>query len=410
MTKLTMLLQLSSKEVTQSDVIRSVLQSVLLLLVCAARPSTTLTPLPAPVPVKLADPSGGPVLARSSNVLLCPAVPSGGSVRLTVRSSPPLVFDELGEYSCPPGCDGHYHHSWGSACVDLHVYTDGPSPGHVHPSAWVESIPTDYRASSGSCVCLGVRVKSGSAPLLVSPPVALDSPVAPPPWSPLPATPSWPAILPPCFWSSQVSASPPALACPALLSLRRGAVARRSSLLLVSSDDCSPADSPHGSLPRVSLPETSPTLRWTGKVGDASVSGSGALVPLSAILPQTSSPPALFLVSSLAFPLMRLAGSFTTPPCAVSSRLRTSLLGTVPVEVAVDLGASRGVASGGAASGGAEPEGAESGGAELGGAEPGVAEPGGAEPGGAESEGVEPGGTEPGGAELGHAEPGGAKS
>ncbi|CAI7765587.1 unnamed protein product [Closterium sp. NIES-54] len=39
--------------------------------------STTLTPLSAPVLVKLADPSGGPDLARSSTVLPCPAVPSG---------------------------------------------------------------------------------------------------------------------------------------------------------------------------------------------------------------------------------------------------------------------------------------------------------------------------------------------
>ncbi|CAI7799685.1 unnamed protein product [Closterium sp. NIES-53] len=39
--------------------------------------STTLTPLPAPVPVRLADPSGGLVVARSSTVLLCAAVPSG---------------------------------------------------------------------------------------------------------------------------------------------------------------------------------------------------------------------------------------------------------------------------------------------------------------------------------------------
>ncbi|CAI7857411.1 unnamed protein product [Closterium sp. NIES-54] len=39
--------------------------------------STTLTPLPAPVPVRQADTSGGPVVARSSSVLLCPAVPSG---------------------------------------------------------------------------------------------------------------------------------------------------------------------------------------------------------------------------------------------------------------------------------------------------------------------------------------------
>ncbi|CAI7912058.1 unnamed protein product [Closterium sp. NIES-54] len=43
---------------------------------CFFRDSTTLTPLSAPVPVRLADPSGGPVLARSSTVLPCPAVPS----------------------------------------------------------------------------------------------------------------------------------------------------------------------------------------------------------------------------------------------------------------------------------------------------------------------------------------------
>ncbi|CAI7827575.1 unnamed protein product [Closterium sp. NIES-53] len=68
------------------------------------RNSTSLTPLSAPIPVRLADTSGGPVLARSSTVLPCPAVPSGSL----------------------------------SACVDLHVYTDGPSPGHVHSSAMVE--------------------------------------------------------------------------------------------------------------------------------------------------------------------------------------------------------------------------------------------------------------------------------
>ncbi|CAI7847561.1 unnamed protein product [Closterium sp. NIES-54] len=42
---------------------------------CFFRDCTTLTPLSAPVPVRLADPSEGPVLAHSSTVLLCPAVP-----------------------------------------------------------------------------------------------------------------------------------------------------------------------------------------------------------------------------------------------------------------------------------------------------------------------------------------------
>ncbi|CAI7874334.1 unnamed protein product [Closterium sp. NIES-53] len=44
---------------------------------CFSHDSTTLTPLPAPVPGRLADSSGGPVVARSSTVLPCPAVPSG---------------------------------------------------------------------------------------------------------------------------------------------------------------------------------------------------------------------------------------------------------------------------------------------------------------------------------------------
>ncbi|CAI7833774.1 unnamed protein product, partial [Closterium sp. NIES-53] len=41
------------------------------------RDCTTLTPLSRPVAVSLADPSGGPVLARYSTVFPCPAAPSG---------------------------------------------------------------------------------------------------------------------------------------------------------------------------------------------------------------------------------------------------------------------------------------------------------------------------------------------
>ncbi|CAI7803371.1 unnamed protein product, partial [Closterium sp. NIES-54] len=44
---------------------------------CFFHDSTTVTPLPAPVPFSLADPSRGPVLARSSTVLPCLVVPSG---------------------------------------------------------------------------------------------------------------------------------------------------------------------------------------------------------------------------------------------------------------------------------------------------------------------------------------------
>ncbi|CAI7793711.1 unnamed protein product [Closterium sp. NIES-53] len=44
---------------------------------CFFRNSTTLTPLFTPVLVRLVDPSRGPILAHSSTVLPCPAVPSG---------------------------------------------------------------------------------------------------------------------------------------------------------------------------------------------------------------------------------------------------------------------------------------------------------------------------------------------
>ncbi|CAI7909540.1 unnamed protein product [Closterium sp. NIES-54] len=53
---------------------------------CFFRDSTTLTPLPAPVPVGLADPSGGPVVARSSTVLPCQALLSSSLSSLHLPS------------------------------------------------------------------------------------------------------------------------------------------------------------------------------------------------------------------------------------------------------------------------------------------------------------------------------------
>ncbi|CAI7858193.1 unnamed protein product [Closterium sp. NIES-54] len=187
--------------------------------------------------------------------------------------------------------------------------------------------------------------------------------------------------------------------------------------------------------------------------GEGILRSSRALVPLFTILSRTSSPPTLFPASSLAFPLTRLDGNSQDPSQDVMFEdsvpfyrlfpYRTAPLppaplflaqgpppvdplppqgpapscvsqvdplpGAVPVEVAVDSGAARGVASGGAESRGAEPAHAEPGGAEPVGAEPRGAEPEGAEPEGADSEGVESGGAEPGGAELGGAEPAGTE-
>ncbi|CAI5460803.1 unnamed protein product [Closterium sp. Yama58-4] len=206
--------------------------------------------------------------------------------------------------------------------------------------------------------------------------------------------------------------------------------------------------------PRVSLPETSPTLRWTGRLAMRRASGCGVLVPLSAIRLRTSSPPARFPVSSLALSLTRLAGSFTTPPRAGSSPLRMSPLTSrslftvssptalppspptafpcswvpfplppqgpapsgvsqvdpppvaEPVEVTGDSGAAAGGTAGSAEPGGAEPAGAGPGSAGTAGAgAEGGAEPACAESGGAESGGAEPAGTEPGGAAAEPTEP-----
>ncbi|CAI7891617.1 unnamed protein product [Closterium sp. NIES-53] len=163
--------------------------------------------------------------------------------------------------------------------------------------------------------------------------------------------------------------------------------------------------------PRVSLPETSPTLRWTGEVGDASlfrVWGSRAFVrDTSADKLSPRAIPCVFLgfvpdapgwqfyhpTSRRVFPSQDITFDESVP-------FYHPLSGPAPIQVANNSGAARGAVSGGAASGGGEPEGAESGGAE-----PGGGEPGGAEPVGVEPEGAEPGGAESKGAESGGAEP-----
>ncbi|CAI7881623.1 unnamed protein product, partial [Closterium sp. NIES-53] len=215
--------------------------------------------------------------------------------------------------------------------------------------------------------------------------------------------------------------------------------------------------------PRVSLPETSPTLLWTGKVGDTSafrVWGSRAFVrDLSADKLSPRATPCVFLgfppdapgwqfyhptsrrvLSSQdvtfdeSVPYYRLFPYRTAPlpplplflapgpppvdplpPQGPAPSGVSQVDAVEPVEVAVDLGAATGAEPAGARSGGAESGGAETGGAEPGGAETWGAEPGGAatrgaEPGGAEPWGTEPGGAEPGGTEPGGTEPGGAGS
>ncbi|CAI7792834.1 unnamed protein product [Closterium sp. NIES-53] len=193
--------------------------------------------------------------------------------------------------------------------------------------------------------------------------------------------------------------------------------------------------------PRVSLPETLPTLRWMGNVGNGSVFrvwGSHAFVrDTSADKLSSCAIPYVFLgfppdpsgwqfyhptsrrvLSSQdvtiheSIPFYHLFPYRTPPPPPRRSFLLQldPLPLAEPVKVTVDSGAARGAASGGAASGGAESGGAEASSTEPGGAEPEGADPGGADSKGADFGGAEPGGAEPGGTEPEGAEPGGAES
>ncbi|CAI7864321.1 unnamed protein product [Closterium sp. NIES-54] len=519
---------------------------------CFFRDSTTLTPLPAPVPVRLADPSEGSVVARSSTVLPCPA------------------------YRCPPGCDGHYHHSWGSACVDLHVHTDGTSPGHVHslvgsslytlatePSQVAASVQVSASgqvAASCSCRLLSHQnllwhpslpsLRGMHSHLLV-----FGLPRSLPPLPPSPAPPCLPCVEGRQRAAPHSSSFPPTTAplqtldmdvwgparvsrqsrehyfllvvddysryttvfslrskgpvvdvlIPLIRTVRlqlrehfgqdlpvlrlhsdrdgefssnllrefccgegilqsftlpyspqqNGIAERRIGLVMeVARTSMIHAAAPHflwpfaawyaahqlNLWPRVSLPETSPTLRWTGEVGDASVFwvwGSRAFVrDPSADKLSPRAFPCVFLgfvpdapgwqfyhptsrrvLSSQdvtfdeSVPFYRLFPYRSTPPPPPPLFLAP---GPPPAPGSYSLrcvqGATRGAASGGAASGGAETGGAGSEGAETGGAEPGGVGTGGAEPGGAKPEGVEPRGAASEGPESRGAEPQGAVS
>ncbi|CAI7928193.1 unnamed protein product [Closterium sp. NIES-54] len=121
--------------------------------------------------------------------------------------------------------------------------------------------------------------------------------------------------------------------------------------------------------PRVSLPENSPTLRWTGEVGDASVFRDVTFdesVPVYRLFPYRSAPP-------------------PPPPLFLAP-------GPPPVDPLLPQGSCR--------LRGVEIGGAEPGGVATGGGEPEGAEPKGVEPRGAALEGAESGGAEPQGAAL----------
>ncbi|CAI7773197.1 unnamed protein product, partial [Closterium sp. NIES-54] len=144
--------------------------------------------------------------------------------------------------------------------------------------------------------------------------------------------------------------------------------------------------------PRVSLLETSTTLRWTGKVGDASV--------FRFYHPTTRRVfPSQDVTFDESVPFYRLFPYRSDPPPPPPLFLAPGppLVDPLPPQGLAPSGAAPSTASRGAASGGAGSVGAGSGGEELGGAGPEGAEFEGAESGGAGLGGAEPEGVEPGG-------------
>ncbi|CAI7778686.1 unnamed protein product [Closterium sp. NIES-53] len=473
---------------------------------CFFRDSFTLTQLYAPVLLRLVDPSGGPVLARSSTVLPCLAVPSSSlsgfhlpsfSMNLVSTAAP---RDSMVTTATPGGqrvsictctrTGRHlvtFTHRPGSS-----LYTLTTKPPQVAASGQVSAsgpvaAPCSCRLLSHQTLLWHHRLGHPSLPrlcglhsrLLVS-----GLPMSLPPLLPLPAPPCLPYVerrqlaaphsssFPPTtaplqtlhmdvrgparvsgqdreryfllivddysryttvfpLRSKEVVSSPPT-SCETFdvgraFSIRsrspaspreNGVAERRIGLVMeVARTSMIHAAAPHflwsfavryiahqlNLWPRVSLPETSPTLRWMGKVDNALViwfyNPTSRRVFPSQDVTFDESVPFYGLFLYLTAPL---------PPPRRSSSLQ-------PIEVAVDSRAARGAASGGVASRGAEPTSAEPGDAEPASSEPGGAEPKGAEPGGAESKGAEsrgaePEGAEPGVTELEGAEPGGAES
>ncbi|CAI7849002.1 unnamed protein product [Closterium sp. NIES-54] len=386
----------------------------------APQDSTTLTPLPAPVLVRLADPSGGPVVARSSTFLPCPAVLSGSQAVLHLPSfSTNLV---------------------------------GAAPSHVHSSARVESYtlitePSQVAASAqvsasgqiaASCSCrllshhtllwhhrLGhpslSRLCGMHSRLLVS-----GLPRSQPPLPPSPAPPCLPCVEGRQRAAPHSSSFPSTTAPLQTLHMDEWGPARVSGqsherYFLLVVDDYTRYTTVFPLRSKVQVGVSCLCSRYVAirrdtlhRVFPSEDVTFDESVPFYRLFPYRSAPPPpppLFLAPGPPpvdpLPPQGLA------PSGVSQV--DPLFGTAPVQVAVVSDASRGSASGGAEPRGAEFEGAETRGAGPGGVATGGAEPGGVatrggEPGGAERAGVEPEVAKLEGAESEGAEPQGAAS
>ncbi|CAI7840035.1 unnamed protein product [Closterium sp. NIES-53] len=457
---------------------------------CFFRDSTTLTPLPAPVPVRRDDSSGGPVVARSSTVLPCLAVLFGSLSGLHLPSfstnlmSTAALLDAMVTTNTPWGqrvsictCTRTGHHlatftrrPWSSLLFCGTTASVTP-PCHAFVactpiSGLPRSLPPLPPSPGPPCLpCVEGQQRaaphSSSFPPTTAPLQTLHMDV----WGPARVTGQdreryfqlvvddytcyttvfslrskgeFLDVLIPWIRTDRLQLREwfhvdlPSFTLPDSPQ-QNGIAERRIGLVMeVARTSMIHVVAPHSLWPfavrytahqlnlwpHVSFPETSPTLHWTGKVGDASVfrvlSSHAFVRDMSADKLSTCAIPCVFLgfvpdvpgwqfyhpTSHRVFPsqdvtfdesvpFYRLFPNHSAPPPPPPLFLAPDpLLGTAPVKVAVGSGAALGAVSGGAESGVAESKGAGSGGAE----------PVGEEPEGAKSEGAEYGGAEPQGA------------
>ncbi|CAI7766484.1 unnamed protein product [Closterium sp. NIES-54] len=386
------------------------------------RDSTTLTLLIRPVAVSLADPSRGPVLAHSSTVLPCPAAPSGLLPGLHLPSfSTNLVSgadlqDAWGQKRTAPHSSSFPPTE--APLQTLHMDVWGPARirGQGHERYFLLVVDDYSRYTS----VFPLRSKGDVTEVLIDWIRGARRQLSESFGSDLPVLRlhsdrggEFSSDLLRAFCRADgirqtftLPASPQ----------QNGIAERRIGMVMdVARTSMIHAAAPHflwPFAPRVSLPKTIPTLRWTGKVGDASafrVWGSRAFVrDTSADKLSSRAVPCVFL----GFPSDALGWQFYHPTsCRVLSSQDVTFDESVsyyrlfpyrpaslpppplflvpdpaaPVEVAVDSGAARGAEPAGAGTGGAEPAGAG-----TGGADPERVEPGGADSGGAASWGAEP--------------------
>ncbi|CAI7783344.1 unnamed protein product, partial [Closterium sp. NIES-53] len=146
---------------------------------CFFRDCTTLTPLPTPVSVALADPTSGPVTARYTTTLPCPAVPSGSLTGFHVPSFSrnlvgvrPLVSQHVGVWIEPSGetavcVDGDTAVAIAAAAAEaaalVAAAAEAAAAAAIAAAAAAATAPDPCHCPSlGSRVSPGCRVSPGS--------------------------------------------------------------------------------------------------------------------------------------------------------------------------------------------------------------------------------------------------------